>query len=119
MPSRNKRVSEDPYEVEYILQARLTKARKSKRKEWRYLIKWVGYASLYNSWEPEKNFQEGIMVDQFWKGVELDGRDRTDLSQFKKVGEVFSPTSPPPKTKKRQMAGEDPAGPPRKMRRVN
>jgi len=106
MPPRKKTALEEPYEVEYILQARLTKARKSRRKEWRYLIKWLGYGSLYNSWEPEKNFQEGNMIDQFWKNVDLDGRDRNDLSQFTKIGEVFLPMNFPAKTKKGHVPAE-------------
>jgi hypothetical protein len=35
------------------------------------------------------------MVDQFWGKVDLEDRDRTDFSQFTKIGEVFFPTSSP------------------------
>jgi len=103
-PSR-RTVLEESFEVEQILQARLFKARKSKRKEWRYLVKWVGYGASYNSWEPERNFKEGIMVNQFWKNTDLNGRDRTDLKQFETIGEIFEPMTS--KTKKRQIAAED------------
>jgi hypothetical protein len=44
--------SETTYAVEKILRRRMTGGRKE------YLVKWVGYASSENSWEPEENFVE-------------------------------------------------------------
>jgi len=35
------------------------------------------------------------MIDQFWAKVDLGDRDRTDLSQFTKIGEEFFPTNRP------------------------
>ncbi|KIM71176.1 hypothetical protein PILCRDRAFT_830507, partial [Piloderma croceum F 1598] len=111
--------SENVFEVEYILQARITKARKSKRKEWRYLVKWAGFSREHNSWEPERNFNKtsGNMIDQFWAKVDLGDRDRTNLGQFTKIGEEFFPTNRPPKDKKRKVSVENVSAPPSKIQK--
>jgi len=116
------RGEETSYEVEYILRARLAKGRKSKRKEWKYFVKWVGYGRDHNSWEPEKNFDKfsGNMVDQFWRNVDLGDRDGTDLRQFNKIGEEFFPTSCPPANGKRKTDNrEELQGPPPKIRKTD
>jgi hypothetical protein len=44
--------SEKTYAVEKILRRRMRGGRME------YFVKWEGYASLENSWEPEENFVE-------------------------------------------------------------
>ena len=92
-------------------------------------------------WEPERNFNKlsGNMIDQFWAKVNLGDRDRTDLSQFTKIGEEFFPTNRPrtippsfisglpltefriysAKNQKRKVSLESVASPPSKIQRVD
>jgi hypothetical protein len=44
--------SDEEYEVEIILNKRLNKYGQKE-----YLIKWLGYGSKYNTWEPEENIR--------------------------------------------------------------
>ncbi|QRW03856.1 chromo domain protein [Ceratobasidium sp. AG-Ba] len=57
-------VSEDEYEVEYLLGARWD------GKTWQYEVHWYGYPSDADTWEPEKNLTDygsAGLVDRFWK----------------------------------------------------
>ncbi|KAG5721565.1 hypothetical protein E4T56_gene13050 [Termitomyces sp. T112] len=77
------------YNVEVIISARRLNApnsivgqgqvprrRSPKKSKWEYLVKWVGYGSDANSWEPEKNFRRGCknLIASFWEHVQT-GKD--------------------------------------------
>ena len=49
---------EDAYEVEQILNSRLKAGCKRTRE---YLIKWEGWAASYNSWEPARSIDQGLI----------------------------------------------------------
>lgn len=49
---------EEEYEVESILAERIRNGKKE------FLIKWVGYDSSYNTWEPEENVDPPQVVDE-------------------------------------------------------
>jgi hypothetical protein len=68
---------EEEYEVEAILGHRDVTAGRQRRRE--YLVKWVGYGALHNTWEPEGNLENAKeMVDRYKKrstsGRELPAR---------------------------------------------
>ena len=48
---------EGSYEVEEIIKHKTCQGKNS------YLIKWVGYASKHNTWEPEDNLNEELVED--------------------------------------------------------
>ncbi|KAF9553805.1 hypothetical protein EC968_010130, partial [Mortierella alpina] len=50
------------YEVEEILNHRNS----SKGKGVEYLVKWKGYSSEFDTWEPEENFIERRCIQEYW-----------------------------------------------------
>ena len=66
-PSALKLISQDPiragetYEIEAILDHR------GEGKERTYLVKWKGYDSSENTWEPIDNFQDITVINEYWK----------------------------------------------------
>lgn len=56
------------YEVEAIVDSRFNSARQ--RQE--FLVKWVGYPSIWNSWEPSEHLQCPVLMEEFRQG--RDGR---------------------------------------------
>jgi transposase InsO family protein len=69
-PSALKPISHDPitqdksYEVEAILNHR---GEDSNRQ---YLVKWKGYDTAHNSWEPVGNFDDVAVIDKYWQRKE-------------------------------------------------
>jgi hypothetical protein len=65
-----KSISHDPitqdksYEVEAILNHR---GEDSNRQ---YLVKWKGYDTAHNSWEPVGNFDDVAVIDKYWQRKE-------------------------------------------------
>ena len=53
--------NDEVYEVETILDHRM----KGIKKE--YLVKWKGFSSKDNTWEPESNFRDDDIVKKYWK----------------------------------------------------
>ena len=58
-------LSDDEYRVEQILDYRLN----SENLRIEYLIKWEGYSSEHNSWEPKENCNCPDKEDRYWSGV--------------------------------------------------
>ncbi|KAG6381397.1 hypothetical protein JVT61DRAFT_5811 [Boletus reticuloceps] len=72
MPKK-KRVEEEEevYHVEVI-----TKARVNEDGDWEYHVKWAGYASDADSWEPAENVKQcDRLLTSFWKHVGTDDND--------------------------------------------
>ncbi|KAG6874219.1 hypothetical protein C0995_003765 [Termitomyces sp. Mi166 len=87
------------YEVENITQARVEKEKGRKKiLIWKYRVRWKGYGSDDDTWEPKESFvgSEHI-IEQFWQRANSGGRDYRDMSLFE-VGEEFVLTGPPPYT---------------------
>ncbi|KAG1716344.1 hypothetical protein ID866_828 [Astraeus odoratus] len=62
---------EEVYHVEVI-----TKARVSDDGDWEYLVKWAGYGSDADSWEPAENVKQcDRLLRSFWKHVGTDDND--------------------------------------------
>ena len=53
------------YSVERVLDYRVRRVRSGRRfrKLHEYLVKWAGYSSEHNSWEPERNFTPDLLPD--------------------------------------------------------
>ncbi|KAG1773076.1 hypothetical protein EDD22DRAFT_312064 [Suillus occidentalis] len=77
---RKKKVEEEEvYHVEVITQARV-----SVEKDWEYYVKWAGYDSDADTWEPAKNVAQcERLLHSFWAHI---GHDNKDYN----VGHVFT-----------------------------
>ncbi|KAF7305071.1 Chromo domain-containing protein [Mycena kentingensis (nom. inval.)] len=94
---------DEEYVVEAIVAARVIK--KNKKNIWEYQIKWQGYPSAENTWEPPSSFKgNGTMVDKFWRKQKpaLQGRDPENMTLFS-LSEEFPPP-PEEKTPKTERA---------------
>ncbi|KAI0933998.1 hypothetical protein AcV5_005988 [Taiwanofungus camphoratus] len=86
--------SEDEYEVESIQRAKVVKNRG--KKAWSYFVKWKNFGQKDNTWEPVESFSGGSehFIDNFWKRVDVGGRNVEDLTQFEENEEAL-PRGPP------------------------
>lgn len=62
MQTSDSDLSEDEYQVENILNKRVTKAGIVE-----YLIKWENYSNKYNTWEPKENLSKYYYYYSFYK----------------------------------------------------
>ncbi|KAH7924008.1 hypothetical protein BV22DRAFT_545137 [Leucogyrophana mollusca] len=68
---RKKKEEEEVYHVEVITQARI-----NEDLEWEYYVKWGGYDSDANSWEPQENVQGcDRLLKSFWTHIGHDDKD--------------------------------------------
>lgn len=73
--ARKKKVAEDEQEEVYHVEV-VTKARVSEEGDWEYLIKWAGYGSDADSWEPAENVKQcDRLLGSFWRHVGIDDED--------------------------------------------
>ncbi|KAG9314571.1 hypothetical protein JVU11DRAFT_5373 [Chiua virens] len=71
MARKKKEEEEEVYHVEVI-----TKARVTEDGGWEYFVKWAGYDSDADSWEPSENVQQcDRLLTSFWKHVGMDNGD--------------------------------------------
>ncbi|KIM49331.1 hypothetical protein M413DRAFT_21571 [Hebeloma cylindrosporum] len=94
---------EPEYEVESIVSAQVEPTSRSKKAKlvWNYLVRWKGYTSADDTWEPIDSFNGSEhMVHAFWERANTGGRDINDMSLFK-AGEKFLPVGPPRRKPKR------------------
>ncbi|KAL1116137.1 hypothetical protein AAG570_005632 [Ranatra chinensis] len=73
-PSKFKRPganADGEYQVERIVDVHIQKGGKRE-----FLVKWVGYSSDENTWEPEKNLQGTAVLDRFLEKLEKINRVR-------------------------------------------
>ncbi|KAG2155418.1 hypothetical protein DEU56DRAFT_724594 [Suillus clintonianus] len=68
---RKKKVEQEVYHVEVI-----TKARVSDEGDWEYYVKWAGYDSDADTWEPQDNVKQcDRLLNSFWGHVGTDDDD--------------------------------------------
>lgn len=61
---------EEVFNIERILDHRITRKSKSKKVFRQYLIRWEGYGAEYDTWEPEENIEvseEGMTLARYWE----------------------------------------------------
>ncbi|KAN0100824.1 hypothetical protein V8E55_000808 [Tylopilus felleus] len=76
MPRRKKVEEEEEEEEEVFHVEVITKARVSDEGDWEYFVKWAGYNSDSDSWEPSSNVQQcDRLLESFWKHVGMDNED--------------------------------------------
>ncbi|KAF9454912.1 hypothetical protein P691DRAFT_691049 [Macrolepiota fuliginosa MF-IS2] len=77
------------FTVELILKARVPEGALGKRadQQWDYYVKWAGYDSDSNTWEPANNLAQcSRLVESFWADVGLDNEDYAE-------GTIIKPSS--------------------------
>ncbi|KLO04291.1 hypothetical protein SCHPADRAFT_911714 [Schizopora paradoxa] len=88
------------YEVEEILQARLS-SKKDRKLHWDYNVKWKGYTAKDNTWESEESCKGAPdCVRTFWRKADLKGRNHRNVKDFNKddvVGLLPKGKKPPAK----------------------
>ncbi|KAG1757322.1 hypothetical protein EDB19DRAFT_1623851 [Suillus lakei] len=68
---RKKKVEQEVYHVEVI-----TKARVSDEGDWEYYVKWAGYDSDADTWEPQQNVKQcDRLLCSFWDHIGTDDGD--------------------------------------------
>ncbi|KAG2156464.1 uncharacterized protein EDB93DRAFT_1079686 [Suillus bovinus] len=68
---RKKKVEQEVYHVEVI-----TKARVSEEGDWEYHVKWAGYDSDADTWEPAPNLSKcERLLCSFWDHIGIDDND--------------------------------------------
>ncbi|KAI6134055.1 hypothetical protein EDD17DRAFT_1619414 [Pisolithus thermaeus] len=73
--ARKKKAADDEQEEVYHVEV-VTKARVSEEGDWEYLIKWAGYGSDADSWEPAENVKQcDRLLGSFWRHVGIDDED--------------------------------------------
>lgn len=72
---RKKKAAEDEEDEVYHVEV-ITKARVSEEGGWEYLVKWAGYDSDADSWEPAENVKQcDRLLGSFWRHVGIDDED--------------------------------------------
>ncbi|KAI6045045.1 hypothetical protein EDC04DRAFT_3137369 [Pisolithus marmoratus] len=72
---RKKKVVEEEEEEVYHVEV-VTKARVGEEGDWEYLVKWAGYSSDADSWEPAENVKQcDRLLGSFWRHVGIDDED--------------------------------------------
>jgi hypothetical protein len=56
------------YEVERILKHKVLRTSGGKI-HYAYLVRWVGYSSAHDTWEPETQFAAKALITQYWKSI--------------------------------------------------
>src|SRR5712671_311039 len=81
---------EEEYEVEAIINHR----HHGRQRQLQYLIKWKGYPSTDNTWEPQENVHAEDLVKRYHRHHPLDSDKRTTRRGTQKLIRVLStPTS--------------------------
>lgn len=77
------------FTAEYIAKKRL----KNNRVE--YLVKWKGYAEKYNTWEPESNILDPMLIDSFNNGSGRPRKNKKGAARRKIMAASTSNSSKP------------------------
>ncbi|KZV69033.1 hypothetical protein PENSPDRAFT_753689, partial [Peniophora sp. CONT] len=108
----------EDYVIEHVVAAQAHIV--GRKIKWKYRVKWEGYDSSQNSWEPDGNINssgdDDDVLKLFWEKVDLEGRDREDVSAWKSKETIWlsdtNATEDPQYPKSRRNAR--PSRPPRK-----
>ncbi|KAL4068268.1 hypothetical protein V8B97DRAFT_1974437 [Scleroderma yunnanense] len=75
--ARKKRAEEEEEEEEEVYHVKvITKARVGEDGDWEYLVKWAGYDSDADSWEPADNVKQcDRLLGSFWRHIGTDDDD--------------------------------------------
>jgi len=46
-----------------------------------YLVKWLGWDTSWNTWEPAEHFVDSVHVERYWKGLEDEARREASVAR--------------------------------------
>ncbi|EIN07286.1 hypothetical protein PUNSTDRAFT_127058 [Punctularia strigosozonata HHB-11173 SS5] len=81
----------ETYEVERIEKAKVFK--EGGGRIWKYFVKWKGYDTNENTWEPVSSFADDDLINEFWLSADTRERDWSNLSQFDPGEEIRKSTT--------------------------
>ncbi|KAJ3550996.1 hypothetical protein NMY22_g72 [Coprinellus aureogranulatus] len=94
---------EQGYEVDFVQEARVSKKGGKRGKlYWEFKVRWKGYTSNDDTWEPIESFNTTEVIQEFWARTR-DPRDVFNINDFT-VGEKFLPKGPPPRKSKKSKS---------------
>jgi hypothetical protein len=88
---------------------------------WEYLVRWEGYASKYDTWEPEDHILDELLISDYWRHA---GKGRSQVPLASAKGEKCSSIEAPltqsgasigrPAKRKAKFPAQQPSGAPRR-----
>src|SRR5690606_33825695 len=94
-PSQMKLIDRDPIEDEKVFEIEAIIDHRREGSVVEYLVKWKGYDSSHNTWEPYENFVDPSAIDKYWKR-----RDQVKPDHSERKRTTSNPTSNSKKKRK-------------------
>lgn len=76
-------LTDETYAVEKVLRKRIV------REKVEYLLKWAGFSSKHNSWEPEENVVGNVLIEEFNRKQKEKGKQCKNLELHFCINPLF------------------------------